>query len=1068
MSIARVSVTRPVAVTMRIAALVLLGAVCLSKLPVDLLPNVSIPTVSVVTQWPNVSPEEIETELTRPIEEAVSATPGVSTVTSSSTLGSSTVRIQFGWGTDVGQAAIDVLQVVERARQRLPTDPTLQTPTVFKFDPSQLPILVYGVSGIDDPVKLRTVLDNEVSPLIEAANGVASAVTTGGNTRAILVNADPDRLRAYGLGIDDISKRIMQENLNLPAGIAKQSNTELTIRSLGWFTNPSQIAQVPLTSTNGRIVTVGDVADVSDSAQEQRLYTRLNGNLAAGIIISKQSGSNTVDTAKSVADKVAEVQKRYPQLKFSKVYDQSQFIDNAITDLKANAILGGALAIVILLFFLRNVRSTMVVALSIPISIFSTFSLLYMCGFSLNTMSLGGLALATGLIADDAVVVLENIYRHFERDRVRPADAAIAGTNEIMSAVFASTITVIVVFLPLLLIKGQTGQMFTQFALVVIFSISISLLDAVTVVPMLASRLMNDSDHDPSKKSHSLLQRTFDKFGTWFDAMDNSYRRGLTWALRHRPLVIIGALTMLGLSLLLIPQIGTEIMPQTDSGDVQINVKLQPGTALATTNKLIENVAAAVKKNENVETVFAASGSGLSLRGTSAALNGNQGALMVRLKENRKQKTADVVKDLHSQFAQFPGARVSVNQVDVVSRILSGGNNNVEVDVFGSDIPQLASIGQDVVAKVRGIPGITGVDVNWQEASPEMQWKIDRDKAIQQGVTFQDVANTLGAATNGSVSSYYQENGYQYPIVVQVPEEKRRTEQQLNTLPITPSLGGTTPHTIMLQQVAHPEYNQGPGEITRQDRQRYIAITGTPQGRSSGDLQKDIAKALKGYQMPQGYYWDWGYNQKQQALEFGGMGIAVALAIALIYMLLAAQFESFVHPLTILCSVPVAAVGVLLALFLTGRSFGLTALIGVLMLVGIVVKNGILLVEYTNVLRSRGYKRDEAVLEAGPTRLRPILMTTSATVLGMMPIALELGKGSETNGPMATAVIGGLLTSTILTLFVVPTVYTLFDDLGRRFRKNDKDLSAPVLVGPTPAAVGDGPLAAEPSERLEV
>ena len=708
MSIASVSVTRPVAVTMRIAALVLLGAVCLSKLPVDLLPNVSIPTVSVVTQWPNVSPEEIETELTRPIEEAVSATPGVSTVTSSSTLGSSTVRIQFGWGTDVGQAAIDVLQVVERARQRLPTDPTLQTPTVFKFDPSQLPILVYGVSGIDDPVKLRTVLDNEVSPLVEAANGVASAVTTGGNTRAILVNADPDRLRAYGLGIDDISKRIMQENLNLPAGIAKQSSTELTIRSLGWFSNPAQIAQVPLTSTNGRIVTVGDVATVSDSAQEQRLYTRLNGQLAAGIIISKQSGSNTVDTAKSVAEKVAEVEKRYPQLKFSKVYDQSQFIDNAITDLKANAILGGALAIVILLFFLRNVRSTLVVALSIPISIFSTFSLLYMCGFSLNTMSLGGLALATGLIADDAVVVLENIYRHFERDRVRPADAAIAGTNEIMSAVFASTITVIVVFLPLLLIKGQTGQMFTQFALVVIFSISISLLDAVTVVPMLASRLMNDRDHDPANRSHSLLQRTFDKFGTWFDALDNSYRCGLTWTLKHRPVVIVGALTMLGLSLLLIPQIGTEIMPQTDSGDVQINVKLQPGTALATTNKLIENVAAVVKKNENVETVFAASGSGLSLRGTSAALNGNQGALMVRLKEDRKEKTADVVKDLHSQFAQFPGARVSVNQVDVVSRILSGGNNNVEVDVFGSDIPQLASIGQDVVAKIRAIPGITG------------------------------------------------------------------------------------------------------------------------------------------------------------------------------------------------------------------------------------------------------------------------------------------------------------------------------------------------------------------------
>ena len=472
MNLARGSVLRPVAVVMRIAALVLLGAVCLTRLPVDLLPNVSIPTVSIVTQWPNVAPEEIESQVTRPIEEAVSAAPNVATVQSTSNDGISTVRVQFAWGTDVGQSAIDVLQVVEKARRNFPTDPTLQDPIVYKYDPSQLPILIYAVSGESDSIKLRTELDNEISPIIESANGVASATVTGGNDRAILVNANPAKLLAYHVSMSQISQRIAEENQNEPAGIGKQSRTEYTIRALGWFTSPAQIAQVPLSSVNGRMITIGDVATVVDSDQEPRLFTRLNGSPAAGMIISKQSSANTIDTAKAVEEKLKEVEKRYPNLHFELAYDQSQYISNSINDLKVNAALGGVLAVLILLFFLRNVRSTLVVALSIPISIISTFALLYVCGFTLNTMSLGGLALATGLIADDAVVVLENIYRHFDRDKMRPAEAAIAGANEIFSAVIASTVTIIVVFLPLLLIKGQAGQMFTQFALVVIFSIS--------------------------------------------------------------------------------------------------------------------------------------------------------------------------------------------------------------------------------------------------------------------------------------------------------------------------------------------------------------------------------------------------------------------------------------------------------------------------------------------------------------------------------------------------------------------------------------------------------------------
>jgi HAE1 family hydrophobic/amphiphilic exporter-1 len=522
-NIARFSVTRPVAVSMQIASLVLFGAICFTRLPVDLLPQVSIPTVSVSTNWPNVAPEELEAQVTRPLEEALSATPNMLQVSSTTSEGSSNVRVQFRWGTDIGQAAVDVMQLVERASRRFPNDPTLQKPLVFKYDPSQAPILVFGVSGPGSAVRLRSILENEVAPILESADGVASAVVTGGEQRAVIVDVDPVRLQAVGLTLNDLVRRIAAENVNLPAGIARQSQTEYTIRSLGWFRSPGEIAATPVGSFGGHIVSLGDVATVKDSHPETRLYTRLNGEPAAGIIISKQSGGNTVETAKAVFQKLEQAKRMYPELEFRLAYDQSRFIAASVRDVKNNALLGGILAILILLFFLRNLRSTLVVALSIPISIIATFGLLYVCGFTLNTMTLGGLALATGLIVDDAVVVLENIFRHIERDHKRAVDAAVSGTNEIGMAVLASTLTIIVVFLPLLLIRGQAGQMFAQFALVVIFAIAVSLLVAMTVVPMLSSRLISGEAHRElleSSGERNWLDRRFYQFGVWLAALD--------------------------------------------------------------------------------------------------------------------------------------------------------------------------------------------------------------------------------------------------------------------------------------------------------------------------------------------------------------------------------------------------------------------------------------------------------------------------------------------------------------------------------------------------------------------
>ena len=1015
---------------MRIAALVLLGVVCLTKLPVDLLPKITLPTVVVNTTWPNVAPEEMETQVTRPMEQAVSSAPGIQQINSSSTTGTSSVRIQFNWGTDIGQAAVDVLQLVQRARQQLPSDPTLQNPIVFKFDPSTLPIRIYGVSGGGDIVKLRSLLANEISPLIASADGVASATVSGGQTRSILIEVDPIKLQAYGLTLDLIQRRIVQENINFPAGIARQGDREFTIRSVGYFTSLADAAKIPLAQVNGQQVLLRDVATVTDSHLETRVMTRLNGELAAGLAITKQSDANTVATAQAVEKRIEEVKKLYPQLTFRLAYDQSGFIENSVTDLQHTAIIGGVLAILILMFFLRNLRSTLVVALSIPVSIFSTFSLLYFCGFTLNTISLSGLALAAGLIVDDAVVVLENIFRHIERDKLSATEGAVSGANEITSAVVASTITVMVVFLPILLIKGQTGQMFTQFALVVVFSMAVSLLDATTLVPMLASRLIHREELEQERERPS--RGFFGWAGRYLDTVDANYRRRLERALKRRWWVLGGAVLLSASSYFFVPLIGSETLPQTDSGDFTVNIKHPIGTAFAKTNQTMKEVEKRLMAHPEVETVFAASGATLSLRGSARDAAGHVGGATVHLKERRKQSTQEVIKDVQKSLGSIPGIRATVAPYDLVTQILTGGASNMEVDVYGQDSIAVAEMAKRVLDALKTVKGLEGVDLGVQDATPELQWKVDRDKALALGVSFEDIARALSASTGGAQAGYYLEKGYQYPIYVILPEKDRKSVEALLNLPISPQNGGKA---ILLGQVATPFETVGPNEITRNDRQRFIAVMGRLSDRSQSEVEADVTDVLKKVEFLPGTRWDFGQNQKRRGAEFAGLGVAVVLAVALIYMLLASQFESFVYPLIVLTSVPLCAVGVVLALFLTGRAFGITAYIGLLMLVGIVVKNGILLVDYTNQLRERGMARDEAILTASPTRLRPILMTTSAAVLGMLPLAMAIGKGSETQAPLATAVIGGLITSTVLTLYVVPCVYTLFDDLGQRLRR---------------------------------
>ncbi|MCR5661891.1 MAG: efflux RND transporter permease subunit [bacterium] len=1027
MSVASFSVRRPVAVVMRILSLVLLGAICFTRIPVDMLPKITLPTVSVSVSWPNVAPAEIEAQVTRPIEQAVSSVSNLYEVTSTTKEGSANVRIQFTWGTDVALASVEVLQQVERARRKFPDDETLEKPTVTRYDPSQSPVLMLGVSGDSDSVALRTLLDNQISPILESADGVASASVSGGEERYIIVDLDPVKLRAHNISLNQVISRLKTENQNLPAGLVREGGSEYTLRSVGWFEGMDDLLKLPIGSFNGRLVLLEDIAEVTDSHPETRIFTRLNGKPAVAVVITKQSDANTVDTIKNVFEKIEQVNKLFPQIKFQVAYDQSKFIEDSLEGLYHHALVGGGLAVLIILFFLRSIQSTLVVALSIPISIISTFTLLDLCGFTLNTMSLGGLALATGLIVDDAVVVLENIFRHMKRDGLPAREAAVTGTDEIISAVVSSTMTVMVVFLPMVLVEGRSGQMFFQFALVVIFSLSVSLLDATTVVPMLASYMKPEENWKPD----SFIAKQFALWDRIIHRMESAYGDLLKSALHHRLTTLFCTAAITFGSLALLPYVGTELMPPTDSGDMTMNLRMPVGTALDITADMAKRAEAIILADPDVDTCLMAIGSNLGMRGAGANSTSFLSGATIKLKPDRQSTTFEVIARLNKKLSALPGAAVRLYPVDMVSRQVTGRTEDFELIICGQDLSVLWTEAGKLIDYLKDIKGLVNLDTNWQEANPEVQFTVDRQRIMKFGLDFQDVADTLSTATKGKTASYYQEGGFQYPISVQFPEKFRKTVPRLLELPIKLPAGGY----ITLGQVAGGSYDIAPNQITRVNRQRYISVVGTALGRPAGDIQSEAGAMLEGYELPEGYYLDWGSTLKNQKKEYAGLRLAIFLAIALIYMLLASQFESMIHPLTVLVSVPLAASGVIAALFISGRTFGLMAFVGLLMLVGIVVKNGILLVEYTNQLREKGLELYEALWISGTTRMRPILMTAGASILGMLPMAVGLGSGSEIQRPMATAIVGGLATSTLLTLLVVPVVYTYMEGVAAWFRR---------------------------------
>ncbi len=1057
--IAGFAVRRRVAAAMLSLAIVVLGLFAAPRLAVALLPSFAPPVVSVSVAYSNVSPETMETTITRPIENAVSRVAGIDFIESNSFQGLSIVRVQFQFGTDINVAAVDVQQQVARIRASLPNDQALQEPQIAKADPNATPVLTVAVT---DPLMTQSALSdlivNSLSDEFASVHGVGSLGISGVAQRAIVIEPDEHKLAASGLTIDTLLQRIKNENVELPAGVIQIGRNEYGIRTSALFTAPGQIANTVITVANGTTVRLRDVATVRDAIQEQRVFSRLNGTPSVLLTITAQPNANIVAIAGGVSQKIDEIKSRYPSMQFSTLLDQREFILDAVASLEHTALYGAILAVLIILLFLHSWRAMLIVAVSLPVSILGTLFIAYMFGETLNVMTLGGLALAVGLIVDDAVVVIENISR-FLGLGMSPEDAAEGGTSQIMGAVIASSITVVTVFFPVLLIPGLQGLIFGPFAIVVMSGVAISLLVAVTAVPMLSAEMLRrraDMDSAPAPSN-----RWGEAFDRAYGRVASAYRRVLAASLDRPAIVLVSAFSLIAITAVAMLRgvVPTEIFPPSDTRFVQIGLQTPNGTALEITNRVSQTVEDMLRKDPRVVAVGATVGE-VSAGGTARSIT-NRATLQITLKRGTdgaaaaafisdwRRRLSGNVKGQDrllapSEVAGLGGAMIGTiargQTIDIVQRQISQGQTALELEIYGNDLTTLQSVSDGVMAAISRIPGVGDPDKNVTNSQPEVRVAIDRRRANELGLGTGDVAQFISSATNGSISSYYQVNGIQYPILIELSPNQRRSFGSLQGLEFAPPRIAT-PNTpppavgLTLGSVAQITQGLGPSAISRENRQRRVEIQAPLADRPLGPVLSDAAEMMRAYPFPSGYRWEFGPEIMRGQNSFSSLWLAVGLAVLLIYMLLAAQFESYIDPLVIMVSAPLSLVGIVSALLITHRAFGLTAFVGSLMLVGIAVKNAILVIEFTKQLREEGKPVREALLEAGPLRLRPILMTTLATLGGMLPLALGIEVGSSTQAPLATVVIGGLIASTVLSLLVVPTLYLLVAKrLGNRFR----------------------------------
>jgi HAE1 family hydrophobic/amphiphilic exporter-1 len=1026
MKIPAFSVKYKVTTTMLVLILVVVGFISLTRLGLDFFPDLEFPTVTVITTYPGASSEDIEKTITKPLEQVVSSVSRVKKVTSQSSEGTSLIAIEFEWGTNLDFGAQDLRDQIGLYRAFLPEDAS--DPLVVKFNMSMLPVVFYGITGPMPPLQLKKLIEDDVAPRLERLDGVAAAQVFATDVREILVEVDKAALQSRNLSLEGIMMALRAENLNLPAGNLVERHTDIVVRTLGEFQSLDDIGRTMIGATAaGAPIYLKDVAVIRDGLKEVRNTARIQQQTGVYLILSKRSGANTANVGRRIKSELGKIKAALPAgIAFHVAMDQSDMIGQVTKSTIDNAWQGGILAVVLIFLFLANWRPTLIIGLAIPLSIVTTFIALYFAGYTLNLLTLGGLALGVGMLVDNAIVVIENMFRH----RLEGKDseqAAVVGASEVGMAITASTLTTVVVFLPLVFASGITGKLTQAMALSITFSLMSSLFVALTIVPLLAAVLFR------KKKGGVEWSVTGEK--TWFENVKAFYDKTLTRALHNRKWVVLGALGALIVSLALVPFMGKEFMPNQDRDMILLKVKMPVGTALAETDRVVAIVEKIMISEPEVKIISAQTGSnaeenaadqagGMSNAGTY------EGLLWVGLVPKKERALSDiqVLEKIRRRLPKLPN--VKFEAVDVSQMMLGGATAPVSIKLFGKDLGVLRGLADATVTRIKDVEGLRDVSHTLSTGKPEYRIRIDRDKASRLGLMTAQVGLAVQTATLGRIATRYREGSDEIDVRVRFQERDRSTIDAVKSIPIlTPAN-----KIALLTQVADVDAETGPIQIAHENQSRLVTVTANLAGRDINAVTRDIKQRLSGLEksLPPGYFLEYGGQYQQMAEAFLILAGVFALAVLLVYMVMASQFESFTHPFVIMFTIPLGIIGVILGLLAMGQPLNLPSIIGVIILAGIAVNNGIVMIDYINQLRRRGVPGREAIVQGAVTRLRPVLLTALTTVLGMLPMMFSRSSGAEFRSPMATALTGGLVATTFLTLFVIPVVYSYINRISFR------------------------------------
>jgi HAE1 family hydrophobic/amphiphilic exporter-1 len=1027
MFLSDLSIKRPIFAAVMMLALVILGIFSYRRLAIDMFPDVEIPVLSIITKYPGASPETVEREVTKRIEEAVNPISGVKHVISTSRESVSLVVVEFNLEVKINEASQEARAKINAIRGDLPQG--IEEPIIQKLDFSSIPIVSLAVrSDALSPKDLTTLVEKKVKRRFENISGVGKIDLVGQSKREVNININPSRLEALGMGVDEVIAGLQSENVNTPLGRLNRNSSEYPLRVSGKPDAVDRFKTMVIGQRNGRPVMLSEVAEVKDGIEEQRSLAFVNGVQAVSLDILKQSGANVVGVVDLVKKEIARLQPELPPgTKIEIVRDGSIMIRDSVRDVQETLILGGILTIFIVFLFLNSWRSTVITGLTLPISVISSFIIMNFLGMTLNVLTLMALSLAIGLLIDDAIVVRENIVRHLERGQDH-FEAAREGTSEIGLAVLATTFSIVAVFVPVAFMKGIVGRMFFQFGMTVTFAVLISLFVSFTLDPMLSSRWY-DPDIERKGKRH-MMARVLDRFNNWFDRTADRYRIVIAWTLRHRKTVLLTAFLSLVAGLVVFKFfLQSEFFPGYDQGEYEVNFTTAPDASVEETRGRVRAVLNTLKGIPEIQHTYATIGAGD--QGTV-----RDAKVYVKLadrKERRRSQKA-IQEDTRARLQKIPGILPFITEAGSMDN-----RKPLLVNVRGDDISLLKKYAATLKEKMYQIPGVVDIEVTLEQDIPEYRLAVDRERAVDAGITTAHIVRTVGTLVGGqAVTTYEDEDGDAVNVRVRLPDILRQDLSQVERLRLAVQRPGNDPTLIPLGELVSYSVKSTPSEIDRQDLTRQVVISANLDGLPLGTALEKVGLAASQIHMAPGYHVVFSGEAEIMAESFGYMAEALILAILLVYLILAAQFESFIDPLSIMLSLPLSLIGMAGMLLLTGDTVNMMSLIGLIMLMGLVTKNAILLVDFTKVLRSRGMNRTEALITAGRTRLRPIMMTTLAMIFGMLPLALALGAGAEMRAPMARAVVGGLVTSTFLTLLVVPVMYSFLDDFGSWIQKRWK------------------------------